>query len=144
MKRLLLASLALLAAHAAQAQTTLRFGMNLPQGDSADYKAATAFKDYVEFSSGGRLKVQLFPGGQLGSERQMTEQVRDGALVRATAATALPRAITRQARDLALRASDWTQLPDAPLTEPQRTAWRAYRQQLRDLPTSATTWPVAP
>ncbi len=62
------------------AQTTLRFGMNLPQGDSADFKAATAFKDYVEFNSGGRLRVQLFPGGQLGSERQMTEQVRDGAL----------------------------------------------------------------
>jgi len=84
-RHLLLAALAVLAVDCAHAQTpppmaTLRFGMNLPQGDSADYKAATAFKDYIEFNSGGRLKVQLFPGGQLGSERQMTEQVRDGAL----------------------------------------------------------------
>ena len=80
MQRFLIAALAMFAVHAASAQTTLRYGMNLPQGDSADYKAATAFKDYVEFQSGGKLRVQLFPGGQLGSERQMTEQVRDGAL----------------------------------------------------------------
>ena len=85
MKRILMAALLTLSATSlgvagAPAQTTLRFGMNLPQGDSADFKAATAFKEYVEFNSGGRLRVQLFPGGQLGSERQMTEQVRDGAL----------------------------------------------------------------
>ena len=80
MKRLLLAAVALLSVHAAVAQTTLRMGMNLPPGDSSDWKAANAFKDYVEFQSGGTLKIQLFPGGQLGSERQMTEQVRDGAL----------------------------------------------------------------
>jgi len=80
MKRLVLAAIAVFVVHAAAAQTTLRFGMNLPPGDSSDYKAATAFKDYVEFQSGGSLKIQLFPGGQLGSERQMTEQVRDGAL----------------------------------------------------------------
>ena len=85
MKRILMAGLLTLSVWAgspvdALAQTTLRFGLNLPQGESADYKAAVAFKDYVEFNSGGRLLVQLFPGGQLGSERQMTEQVRDSAL----------------------------------------------------------------
>lgn len=80
MRRLALAAMLAFAAQAASAQTTLRFGMNLPQGDSADFKAAAAFKDYIEFQSGGRLKVELFPGGPLGSERQMTEQVRDGAL----------------------------------------------------------------
>jgi len=80
-KRILMAALlGLCVPLSVSAQTTLRFGMNLPQGESADYKAAVAFKDYVEFQSGGRLRVQLFPGGQLGSERQMTEQVRDGAL----------------------------------------------------------------
>lgn len=30
--------------------------------------------------------------------------------------------------------SDWTQLPDAPLDEAQKTAWKVYRQMLRDLP----------
>jgi len=40
----------------------------------------------------------------------------------------------RERRNAALAASDWTQMPDAPLTEKQRAAWAAYRQKLRDLP----------
>jgi hypothetical protein len=32
----------------------------------------------------------------------------------------------------ALQSSDWTQLPDAPLTEEQKTAWANYRQAVRD------------
>ncbi|MFI4982378.1 MAG: TRAP transporter substrate-binding protein, partial [Nevskiales bacterium] len=59
---------------------TLRFGMNTPPSDSPDYQGALAFKSYVEFNSGGNLKINIFPSGQLGSEREMTEQVRDGAL----------------------------------------------------------------
>ena len=34
----------------------------------------------------------------------------------------------------ALRDSDWTQLPDAPLTQGKKDEWVAYRQQLRDIP----------
>ena len=30
--------------------------------------------------------------------------------------------------------SDWTQVPDSPLTAEQRSAWQMYRQALRDLP----------
>lgn len=33
-----------------------------------------------------------------------------------------------------LSACDWTQLPDAPLTDNERLAWQQYRQALRDLP----------
>ena len=33
-----------------------------------------------------------------------------------------------------LAKSDWTQLPDAPLTEEQKADWATYRQTLRDLP----------
>ncbi len=66
-------------AGAASAQT-LRYGMTLPQGDNADYRAATAFKNYIEFNTGGKLKVEIYPANQLGGEREMTEQVRDGAL----------------------------------------------------------------
>ena len=40
----------------------------------------------------------------------------------------------RMMRDQLLSNSDWTQIPDAPLTETQKTAWQTYRQQLRDLP----------
>jgi hypothetical protein len=33
-----------------------------------------------------------------------------------------------------LSACDWTQLPDAPLTDTERVTWQQYRQALRDLP----------
>lgn len=55
-------------------------------------------------------------------------------------------------RNRLLLASDWTQMPDAPLTEAQRAEWAAYRQALRDVPQdnqSATSiddiiWPTKP
>ena len=49
----------------------------------------------------------------------------------------------RSRRDRLLFACDWTQLPDAPLTEAQRAAWRAYRQALRDVPETGD-WPIPP
>ena len=55
----------------------------------------------------------------------------------------------RVARNALLAASDWSQFADAPLTDDQRAAWRAYRQALRDLPETtpdlaAIEWPVTP
>lgn len=53
----------------------------------------------------------------------------------------------RRERDRLLAASDYTQMPDAPLTAAQRNAWRSYRQSLRDLPATDPTslvWPTAP
>lgn len=52
----------------------------------------------------------------------------------------------RMTRDSYLAASDWTQVPDAPV---DHAAWAAYRQQLRDLPSNTTdprnpTWPTPP
>lgn len=43
-------------------------------------------------------------------------------------------------RDGCLTASDWTQMPDSPLTDEQRQAWATYRQALRDFP---STWTPA-
>ena len=40
----------------------------------------------------------------------------------------------RASRNIKLANCDWTQMPDAPLTEQQRTAWAIYRQSLRDVP----------
>ena len=37
-------------------------------------------------------------------------------------------------RNFLLSDSDWTQLGDAPLTDAQKTNWRAYRAKLRDMP----------
>lgn len=41
--------------------------------------------------------------------------------------------IFRSRRNKLLSACDWTQIPDAPLTEEQKEQWRVYRQTLRDL-----------
>lgn len=52
----------------------------------------------------------------------------------------------RANRNMLLSASDWTQLPDAPV---DRSAWAEYRQALRDLPDQTTdplnpVWPTPP
>jgi hypothetical protein len=55
----------------------------------------------------------------------------------------------RAQRNQLLSQSDWTQLADAPLSPEQKQAWAAYRQALRDVPSSFTTpeevvWPEIP
>ena len=52
-------------------------------------------------------------------------------------------------RQRLLYASDWTQIPNGPLTAEQQTAWAIYRQELRDVPQQLgypynVDWPVAP
>ena len=42
-------------------------------------------------------------------------------------------------RDILLKESDWTQLPDSPLSAEKKAEWAAYRQALRDLPINADT-----
>lgn len=39
----------------------------------------------------------------------------------------------REVRNRLLQQSDWTQLPDSPLTEAKRAEWATYRQALRDI-----------
>ena len=40
----------------------------------------------------------------------------------------------RAERNARLAASDWTQVPDAPLDAETKARWDRYRQELRDLP----------
>ena len=64
----------------------------------------------------------------------------DGVELKEASAASLEaeRAIAnREYRNQLLTASDWTQLPDAPV---DREAWAAYRQALRDLPNNVN-WP---
>ena len=49
-------------------------------------------------------------------------------------------AINRERRGEALQETDWTQVPDSPLTDSKKAEWRTYRQALRDLPTNSN-WP---
>ena len=44
----------------------------------------------------------------------------------------------RQWRDILLTQSDWTQLPDSPLSDSKKQEWATYRQALRDFPASWT------
>lgn len=58
-------------------------------------------------------------------------------------------AIFRGGRDELLKASDWTQAADSPLSDAKKAEWATYRQQLRDLPANTTdpanpTWPTPP
>lgn len=54
----------------------------------------------------------------------------------------------RADRNAFLSACDWTQLPDAPLTNVQMAAWAVYRQALRDITTQSDpfniVWPQEP
>jgi hypothetical protein len=57
-------------------------------------------------------------------------------------------AAVRSDRNRRLTMSDWTQLPDAPLTNTEATNWGSYRQALRDITTQSDPfnieWPVPP
>lgn len=58
----------------------------------------------------------------------------------------------RQKRDNVLALCDWTQIPDASLTDSKKAEWRTYRQALRDLPANSSSvafltevvWPTTP
>lgn len=51
-------------------------------------------------------------------------------------------------RAMLLNQSDWTQLPDSPLTESQKKKWAKYRQELRDITNKPLdenmVWPSPP
>ena len=58
----------------------------------------------------------------------------------------------RKRRNILLEESDWTQVPDGPLSSGKKTEWATYRQTLRDLMASYNdstapedvTWPTEP
>ena len=57
--------------------------------------------------------------------------------------------LIRSERNGILSATDWTQVPDSPLTDAKKEEWKVYRQSLRDLPSSNPTmatvnWPTKP
>lgn len=55
----------------------------------------------------------------------------------------------RQKRNMLLRASDWTQIPDSPLSDEDKAVWQTYRQALRDITENHSdpadvVWPEMP
>ena len=57
----------------------LRYAENQPQ-DYPTTKAAYDFAKIVEEKTGGRIKVEVYYGGQLGDEKSVIEQLRFGAI----------------------------------------------------------------
>ena len=55
----------------------------------------------------------------------------------------------RSLRNRLLAESDWSQMPDSPLSPEQKQKWAEYRQALRDIPQSypdfkGINWPTKP
>ena len=51
-----------------------------PQMDGPEHVFSLVFKNVAEATSGGRIKVELFPNGQLGTPLGMMEMVQAGTL----------------------------------------------------------------
>lgn len=62
-----LAAAALVTPIAAQAQKVLKYAHFQPaKDDQPKHAAALAFKEHVEKTTGGSVKVEIYPAGQLG------------------------------------------------------------------------------
>lgn len=59
---------------------TIKMAYVVPETQSTHIAAAEAFKPYVEEASEGRIKVELYPNGQLGGDRQAIEAVQLGTV----------------------------------------------------------------
>lgn len=71
-----------LGASATSAQTTIRLAHVNPglAFENPNHALAVVFKSVVETETGGAIKVGLFPGGQLGKERELLEAVKLGTI----------------------------------------------------------------
>jgi len=65
----------------AGAQTmTLKLGHVLPGGDHPYQQGALKFAEIVQARTNGRIKIDIFPSGQLGGERDMVEGLKIGTV----------------------------------------------------------------
>jgi hypothetical protein len=98
------------------------------------------------------LQAQEGEGIVLGLSNPLSDFVLNGVITRKDESELLAQELSiaernlRSMRDSRLAASDWTQVPDAPVDQ---AAWAEYRQALRDLPANTTdprnpVWPALP
>lgn len=103
-----------------------RYGSSIRRSDGASIPFASGNRDYQEFLIVD-TELEYCPREYHPTEEEKWAEV-------------------RAKRDRLLAECDWTQIPDAPLTEGGRAAWQTYRQALRDLPQDyatpdAVVWP---
>lgn len=95
---------------------------------------------------------QSFIEGELDHDRIECAKVIDGSVVYSKTVEQTNEEknadILKAMRNSLLSQSDWTQSPDSPLSDTKKQEWATYRQQLRDLPSTADpsnpTWPTQP
>lgn len=75
------------ATEAKQEKVTLKFA-NITKEANSFSKAAEKFGEEINAKSNGRITVELFPGGQMGSESDMMQQLNTGGLDMAIITTA--------------------------------------------------------
>lgn len=68
------------------AETTIRIGHATPES-SPVHQALAYFEEQIEARSNGEMQVELFPGGQLGSVKEMTDLVQSGNITMTTGAS---------------------------------------------------------
>ncbi|WP_232363787.1 TRAP transporter substrate-binding protein [Desulfogranum japonicum] len=85
---LALALIGLGSAGSLAAEATVKFGHVGPTFHGQT-KGVDAFAAYVKEKTEGRIDIATFPGGQLGGERSLAEQVQSGTLQMATISTAV-------------------------------------------------------
>jgi hypothetical protein len=107
------------------------------------YKVDTGEIQRVVTCPDDSIELQLQPGEALleGDSNDETQKVVDGALVDKDPPSTeeLNTKVLRQVRDRRndqLGQTDWTQMPDSPLSTVDKEAWATYRQSLRDLPST--------
>lgn len=104
-------------------------------------RTGTCSAEAIEFQcSEGEFVIE-------GVANDATQQIVNGVVVEKPEASdeekaEKTRALVRQLRNSALTNSDWTQMPDSPLSDEAKTAWALYRRQLREMPERYTE-PIA-
>lgn len=62
------------------AEFTLKIGYVVPESYPHHIAAVDVLKPYIEKESGGKISVELYPNGQLGSDRQLCEAIQLGSI----------------------------------------------------------------
>jgi hypothetical protein len=113
-------------------------GNQIATTTSVDTPIGSNWHEVEEFSYGKHMILDS------GAPRQMTDEEHEAweaAMLISGAKSA-----TRNLRNLKLAESDW--IETAPMSEELKTAWREYRQALRDLPEDVVNydveWPLPP
>jgi len=90
-------ALALLTMTAAAQAKTLRLNHNNPE-DHPVHLSMQKMADEVEEATGGDLKIRIYANGQLGSQRESTEQVQNCSLDMARSMLALATVVLSRGR----------------------------------------------